>query len=45
MFDNYLVVIPTYNESGNIENLINKLSQYNFHILVVDDNSRIRHLI
>ena len=39
MFDNYLVVIPTYNESGNIENLINKLSQYNFHILVVDDNS------
>lgn len=39
MYDNYLVVIPTYNESGNIENLINKLSQYNFHILVVDDNS------
>lgn len=39
MFSNYLVVIPTYNESGNIEKLVNKLSHYNFHILVVDDNS------
>ncbi len=39
MSNNYLIVIPTYNEAGNIENLVNKLIQYDFHILVVDDNS------
>lgn len=39
MFNNYLIVIPTYNESGNIKKLVNKLVQYDFHVLVVDDNS------
>lgn len=39
MYDNFLVVIPTYNESENIESLIDNLDQYNFHILIVDDNS------
>lgn len=39
MYSNFLVVIPTYNESENIESLIDNLDQYNFHILIVDDNS------
>ena len=39
MFNNYLIVIPTFNESGNIKKLVNKLVQYDFHVLVVDDNS------
>ena len=36
-----LVIIPTYNESGNIENIIEAVfSQHSsFHILVIDDNS------
>lgn len=37
-----LVVIPTYNEAGNIENLINRIFSLNdskIEILVVDDNS------
>ncbi len=36
-----LVIIPTYNEKENIENMIHKvfsLSEY-FHMLIVDDNS------
>lgn len=37
------VILPTYNESGNIIKLIKKISQklkiYNFEIIVVDDNS------
>lgn len=38
---NALVVIPTYNEIGNIERLIRNVFslQRTFHILVVDDNS------
>ncbi len=39
MFNNYLIIIPTYNESLNIVSLVDKLIQYDFHILVVDDNS------
>jgi len=36
-----LVIIPTYNEKENIENLIRKVFQLTtaFHILIVDDNS------
>ncbi|MGB0788894.1 MAG: polyprenol monophosphomannose synthase [Marinirhabdus sp.] len=36
-----LVVIPTYNETDNIERLINAIFSlgHGFHILVVDDNS------
>ena len=39
MNSNFLVVIPTYNESQNITRLIDLLSTYEFHIVVVDDNS------
>ena len=37
-----LVIIPTYNESENIIDLINEifLLDDNLHILVVDDNSQ-----
>ncbi|MBF0442565.1 MAG: polyprenol monophosphomannose synthase [Oligoflexales bacterium] len=37
-----LVVIPTYNEFGNIKELFDKINSYlpDIHILVVDDNSR-----
>lgn len=36
-----LVIIPTYNEKENIENIIRKVFSLNhhFHILIVDDNS------
>jgi len=36
-----IVVIPTYNEQGNLELLVNKIQQYanDLHILIVDDNS------
>jgi dolichol-phosphate mannosyltransferase len=37
-----LVVIPTYNEAGNIENVINRifaLNESKLEILIVDDNS------
>jgi dolichol-phosphate mannosyltransferase len=36
-----LVIIPTYNEKGNIDRIIEKIFSLNvpFHILVVDDNS------
>ena len=37
-----LVVIPTYNEAQNIENIIERillLGIKNLHVLVVDDNS------
>lgn len=37
------VIVPTYNESGNIIKLIKKISRelenYNFEIIVIDDNS------
>ena len=38
---NSWVVIPTYNEAGNIEKLLQRILQCqpDFHILVVDDNS------
>lgn len=36
-----LVIIPTYNEKENIENIIRKVFSFDkeFHILIVDDNS------
>ena len=39
--NNGIVVIPTYNEIDNIEAIINAVFalDYNFHILVIDDNS------
>ena len=37
--DKTLVLIPTYNESKNIEKLLNELNKINLDILVVDDNS------
>jgi len=41
MKDNSLIIIPTYNESENIELIINKILQLDDSndILVVDDNS------
>jgi dolichol-phosphate mannosyltransferase len=39
--DKNLVIIPTYNEQGNIDRIIHKIFSLNvvFHILIVDDNS------
>jgi len=39
--DKNLVIIPTYNEQGNIDRIIRKIFSLNvvFHILIVDDNS------
>ena len=39
--DKILIIIPTYNEKNNIENIINKIISIdsNYHILVIDDNS------
>ncbi len=36
-----IVIIPTYNEKENIENILRKVVSYpkGFHVLVVDDNS------
>ena len=34
-----LVVIPTYNESENIEKIIKELKSLEHHIMIVDDNS------
>ena len=36
-----VVIIPTYNEIGNIKNTLNKIENLNinFNIIVVDDNS------
>ncbi|MBN1383340.1 MAG: polyprenol monophosphomannose synthase [Elusimicrobia bacterium] len=34
-----LVIIPTYNEKGNIEKIIGRVSELGFYILVIDDNS------
>ncbi|MFH1317235.1 MAG: polyprenol monophosphomannose synthase [Candidatus Woesearchaeota archaeon] len=33
------VIVPTYNESENIQNLLNELIQLDIEIVVVDDNS------
>lgn len=40
-FDRVLVVLPTYNESGTIRNLIRRILDVNYHlnILIVDDGS------
>lgn len=40
-FNEIIVIIPTYNEKENIENIINTVFSLktNFNILVVDDNS------
>ncbi|MFO7938891.1 MAG: polyprenol monophosphomannose synthase [Bacteroidales bacterium] len=39
--DKNVVIIPTYNEQGNIENIIRKVFSLTvpFHILIIDDNS------
>ena len=39
--DKNLVIIPTYNEKGNIDRIIEKIFSLNveFHILIVDDHS------
>ena len=39
--DRKLVIIPTYNEKGNIEKIIRKVFSEpgDFHILIIDDNS------
>lgn len=36
-----IAVIPTYNERGNLEQILNKIQQYtdDLHVLIVDDNS------
>jgi dolichol-phosphate mannosyltransferase len=34
-----LIVIPTYNEIGSIQNLLEELAAFRFNILIVDDNS------
>jgi len=39
ILEKILVVIPTYNESENIEKLIQELSSLEHHIMIVDDNS------
>ena len=39
MSDNYLIVVPTYNEAKNIELFLDSLSDVKSDILVVDDNS------
>ena len=38
---NRVVIIPTYNEIGNIKNTLNKIENLsvNFNIIIVDDNS------
>lgn len=37
--NSHLVVIPTYNEIGNIEDFVNQIIKINVDILIVDDNS------
>src|ERR1700743_3542264 len=36
-----LVIIPTYNEKGNIENIVRKVMSLSggFHLLIIDDSS------
>ena len=40
-----LVVIPTYNESENIADIISDIIKLNLDILIVDDNSDIRNIL
>ena len=35
----YLVVTPTYNESENIVDFVNKVNNLNLDLLIIDDNS------
>ena len=37
--DSHLVIIPTYNEIDNIEEFIIQISNFDFSVLIVDDNS------
>ena len=39
--DKKLVIIPTYNEKENIENIINAVFALNkdYHVLIIEDNS------
>lgn len=39
MYNNFLIIIPTYNECENINSLINILDNHGFHMVIVDDNS------
>ena len=39
MSDNYLIVVPTYNEAENIQLFLDSLNDIESDILVVDDNS------
>ena len=39
MFSNFLVIIPTFNESENINKIINELDEHGFNIIIIDDNS------
>lgn len=41
MSQDSLVIIPTYNEKGNIENIVRKVLGLpgNFHLLIIDDSS------
>lgn len=39
MFSNFLIIIPTFNESENINKIINELDEHGFHIIIIDDNS------
>jgi dolichol-phosphate mannosyltransferase len=41
MLQDSLVIIPTYNEKGNIENIARKVMSLpgNFHLLIIDDSS------
>jgi dolichol-phosphate mannosyltransferase len=34
-----LIVLPTYNEAGNLERLVRAVLEHDVHVLVVDDNS------
>ena len=37
--DTHLVIIPTYNESENVDQFIEEISNINVSVLFVDDNS------
>ena len=38
-FKKIIVVIPTYNESENIENIVKEILDLGVSVLIVDDNS------
>jgi glycosyltransferase involved in cell wall biosynthesis len=37
--DNVLVVVPAYNESGSVADVVRNLREHGFHCVVVDDGS------